>query len=102
MEYHGVVRAELELKLYKNSIRVKKRDFVAPSAALLAVLLTLLTAKFHDALTISASTWQAIFIVVAVLCAARLVQLGISHLCDPPMTVEELVDECLEVRTHQR
>ena len=57
---------------YIQNLELRKR-WLLPLGFLISVALTLTSAKFQDALGLSAATWNAIFVVLAVLSAAWLV-----------------------------
>lgn len=58
---------KIRLCLHKNIDRLDvKRKWWTPSALLVSLLLALTTAEFKDQFTISAATWQAFFLLLAV------------------------------------
>lgn len=68
----GIITTEDKVRLCLNEhLRhmEKKQAWIAPLGILLTIVLTLITTDFKGALGLDASTWRALFIVAAILCA---------------------------------
>lgn len=100
-EFHAVLRAELELKLLRHDQRVRKRDFALPVGVLLTIGLAAATSQFHKTLGVSADVWIGFFVAVGLVCAYRIVALAVSYITHPPVTIEEIVADCLNIEGPQ-
>ena len=69
-------KLELELQRYRAAA-LARTIWSAPLSLVLALLLTLATADFRDALNVPASTWHAFFLILLVLSSGLFIGLGI-------------------------
>ncbi|MEB9335639.1 hypothetical protein P4J17_06530 [Bacillus cereus] len=95
-------KLNLHLSNYKKRLE-KKQSWIAPISIFFTLLATLLTANFKDAMSLSANTWQALFIFSAIGTFIWFLT-TLKYLFSKNTSVEDMVNELKEksVRQNQR
>lgn len=93
-----ITEDKLRLVLNQHLTKCEQRlAWVAPLGLLIAIVTAFTTATFKDALMLSAATWEAAFLITALISAAWLVKTVITAFQAP--TVEDIV---AKVKTSQQ
>jgi hypothetical protein len=91
-----VYRSDLKLVLIEHLDRAKKAEWPTPLGLLATIVLTFSTAKFHAIGVISGDAWGMLYGIGGLCCAAWLLRILYVRKRYAPMTVDQLVDKCLE------
>ena len=90
-------KLRLILKDYEDSIKVNA-DWQTPLGLFVSILITLLTADFHDFLGLKKAVWQAIFVIVLFCSLYLLIVRGYNAFNKKKINVEDVVKQtkCIE------
>ena len=93
---HPVFRSDLKLVLIEDRDRARRDDWATPLVLAATIVLTFATTQFHAVGPVSADTWIAVYAIAGGFCVYRLIRLLWARYKSPPMTIDELVDKCIE------